>query len=141
MHFRWFGQSAFRLVVADEDVAGTKRGPNTLFAFALDGIRVAHLGDHGQRELRPEQEAALGEVDLLFVPVGGGPTIGAEGAAAIVERLRPRWVVPMHYRTPAVDLFEPVDPFLEHFDAVMRLDTPEADLPGAPEGVLVCRTP
>src|SRR4051812_27269744 len=30
-----------------DPAAGTQRGPNTLFAFSLDGVRVAHLGDHG----------------------------------------------------------------------------------------------
>ena len=57
--------------------AGTKRGPNTIFAFDLDGIRVAHFGDFGQPGLRPEQAAGLEGTELLFVPVGGGPTIDA----------------------------------------------------------------
>ena len=65
-----------------DDVAGTVRGPNTIFRFELDGVRVAHLGDFGQRALRPEQHEAIGEVDVLFIPVGGGPTIGGEDAAA-----------------------------------------------------------
>lgn len=63
-----------------DEVAGTDRGVNTMFVFHLAGRRVAHLGDLGQRALREEQLAALGSVDLLFVPVGGGPTIGAEQA-------------------------------------------------------------
>jgi L-ascorbate metabolism protein UlaG (beta-lactamase superfamily) len=77
--------------------AGTERGPNTMFAFTLEDLRVCHFGDFGQRTLREEQAAAIGEVDLLILPVGDGPTIGADGAQAIVDRLRPRWVVPMHY--------------------------------------------
>jgi L-ascorbate metabolism protein UlaG (beta-lactamase superfamily) len=124
-----------------DDAAGTRRGPNTLFSFALDGIRVAHLGDHGQSVLRPEQAVALGPIDLLFVPVGGGPTVGAEGAAAIVGRLDPRWVVPMHYRTPAVDFLEPVEPFLERFEAVTRCEAAEVEVPGPPNGVLVLTPP
>ena len=56
-----------------DDVAGTTRGPNTIFRFALGGFRVCHLGDLGQTALRPEQRAAIGEVDVLFVPVGDGP--------------------------------------------------------------------
>ena len=82
-----------------DDVAGTKRGPNTIFRFTLDGLRVCHFGDFGQSALRPEQQQAIGEVDVLFLPVGGGPTVGGESAAAIVRALRPRLVVPMHYRT------------------------------------------
>ena len=66
-----------------DQVAGTQRGPNTIFVFDLDGIRVAHFGDFGQRSLRPEQASAIERVDLAFVPVGGGPTIGSEEAAEI----------------------------------------------------------
>jgi L-ascorbate metabolism protein UlaG (beta-lactamase superfamily) len=92
--------------------AGTSRGPNTIFVFTLDGVRVCHFGDFGQSALRPEQREAIGAVDLLILPVGGGPTIGALQAAAITRALGPRWVVPMHYRTAAIDFLEPADEFL-----------------------------
>jgi L-ascorbate metabolism protein UlaG (beta-lactamase superfamily) len=104
-----------------DDAAGTQRGPNTIFCFSLDGVRVCHMGDFGQSALREEQAAAVGEIDLLFVPVGGGPTLGAEGAAVIVERLKPRWVVPMHYRTPRIGFLETAEEFLAKASAVERL--------------------
>jgi L-ascorbate metabolism protein UlaG (beta-lactamase superfamily) len=110
-----------------DEQAGTARGPNTIFVFELDGLRIAHLGDLGQSVLREEQAAAIGEVDLLFIPVGGGPTIGAEQAAAIVERLAPRWVVPMHYRTPRIGFLETAEEFLELFPHVERLPEPVFD--------------
>jgi L-ascorbate metabolism protein UlaG (beta-lactamase superfamily) len=99
--------------------AGTSRGPNTIFVFALDGMRVCHFGDFGQAALRPEQRTAIGAVDVLFVPVGGGPTIGAAEAAEITRMLAPRWVVPMHHRTPALDFLEPADAFLGMFADVV----------------------
>jgi L-ascorbate metabolism protein UlaG (beta-lactamase superfamily) len=115
-------------VASEHDgAAGTERGPNTIFVFELDGLRVCHFGDFGQSELRDEQARAIGDVDLLLVPVGAGPTIGAEGAAAIAERLAPRWIVPMHYRTPRVGFLEPADAFLDRMPHVHRLDTPEFD--------------
>jgi L-ascorbate metabolism protein UlaG (beta-lactamase superfamily) len=104
--------------------AGTERGPNTIFVFELGGVHVCHLGDFGQSALRDEQDEAIGRVDLLFVPVGGGPTAGAEQAAALVERLSPRWVVPMHYRTARIGFLETADAFLEPFPHVERLPTP-----------------
>jgi L-ascorbate metabolism protein UlaG (beta-lactamase superfamily) len=100
-----------------DDVAGTMRGPNTIFCFALDGLRVCHFGDFGQAELRAEQRRAIGAVDVLFLPVGDGPTVGGERAAAIVRTLRPRLVVPMHYRTGAVNFLDPPDAFLDALDA------------------------
>ncbi len=63
------------------------------------------------------------DLDLLIIPVGGGPTIGAEQAAAIVERLSPRWVVPMHYRTPRIGFLETADDFIERSAHVERLSS------------------
>ncbi len=117
------------LAVASEhdQVAGTERGPNTIFVFDLDGIRCCHFGDFGQSELRAEQAAAIGNVELLFVPVGGGPTIGAAQAREISGRLGARWIVPMHYRTPRIGFLEPVDGFLAEVEHVERLDAPSFD--------------
>jgi L-ascorbate metabolism protein UlaG (beta-lactamase superfamily) len=101
-----------------DEEAGTQRGPNAIFVFELDGLRVAHFGDFGQSELRDEQAALLDDVDLLFIPVGGSATIGAEQAAEIVTRLSPRWVVPMHYRTPRIGFLDTADAFLERSEHV-----------------------
>jgi L-ascorbate metabolism protein UlaG (beta-lactamase superfamily) len=125
-------------------VAGTERGPNTIFVFELDGVRVAHFGDFGQPGLRDEQKAAIGKVDLLIVPVGGGPTIDAAQAYEIVEQLKPRWVIPMHYRTPKIGFLEPADEFLERFgDDVHRADEPSVDTSDLPvaDGVPVAVVP
>jgi L-ascorbate metabolism protein UlaG (beta-lactamase superfamily) len=116
-----------------DEEAGTARGPNTIFVFTLGGVRIAHFGDFGQSALRPEQRAAIGEVDLAFLPVGGGPTIGAGQAAEIVGTLAPRWVVPMHYRTPRISFLETEEEFLGLMQGVERLESPffeTADLPG-----------
>ena len=107
--------------------AGTERGANAIFVFELDGIKVAHFGDFGQRELRDEQAAAVGSPDLVFLPVGGGPTIGAEQAARIVERIQPRWVVPMHYRTPRIGFLETEEAFVERMPHVQRVPGPSFD--------------
>ncbi len=117
-----------------DDAAGTRRGPNTIFVFTLDGKRVCHFGDFGQSTLRPEQQRAIGAVDLLFLPVGGGPTIGAEGAIEVVRRLAPKRVVPMHYRTPAISFLETADAFLASCPAVESLHQSEWDLPGGDAG-------
>ena len=107
-----------------DEAAGTQRGPNTFFVFTLGGLRVAHLGDLGQHELRPEQAAALGTLDVLFVPVGGGPTIGAEQATDVAATTSAKVIVPMHYRTARIDFLEPVDAFAAAARRVVRLDEP-----------------
>jgi L-ascorbate metabolism protein UlaG (beta-lactamase superfamily) len=123
-----------------DEAAGTERGPNTIFVFTLGGVRIAHFGDFGQTSLRDEQAAAIGDVDLVFLPVGDGPTIGAEQAAAIAERLSPRWIVPMHYRTHRISFLEPHDAFTERMPHVHQLDEVGFDtdeLPGDDQPLVI----
>jgi L-ascorbate metabolism protein UlaG (beta-lactamase superfamily) len=125
------------LAVASEhdDAAGTVRGPNTIFAFTLGGLRVAHMGDFGQPALRPEQAAALGTVDVLIAPVGGGPTIGGAQAMEAARTLGARVLVPMHYRTERIDFLEPLDALLALTERVERAAAPTVELtPDAPGG-------
>ena len=95
-----------------DDARGTERGPNRIFCFEVDGIRVCHLGDLGE-PLSAEQQAAIGTVDVALIPVGGHFTIDAQGATQAIDQLQPAVVIPMHYKTPKVDLpIGPVDNFL-----------------------------
>jgi L-ascorbate metabolism protein UlaG (beta-lactamase superfamily) len=122
-----------------DEAAGTERGPNTIFVFELEGLRVAHFGDFGQAGLRPEQREAIGPVDLLFLPVGGRPTIGGAAASEIARAIDPSWVVPMHYRTPRIGFLETEEAFVGAMGEVLRLDDPRfdtAELSGA-DGPLV----
>jgi L-ascorbate metabolism protein UlaG (beta-lactamase superfamily) len=117
------------LAVASEHdaAAGTERGPNTIFVFEFDGARVCHFGDFGQGSLRDEQATAIGKPDLLFIPVGGSPTIAAEAATAIATRLEARWVVPMDYRTSRVNFLETAGAFVERIGAAHHVDSPTVD--------------
>jgi L-ascorbate metabolism protein UlaG (beta-lactamase superfamily) len=117
------------VVSEHDDRAGTVRGPNTIFRLSVGGIRVCHLGDFGQSALRPEQRDAIGEVDVLLVPVGGAPTLDGVRAAAVAEAIAPRLVVPMHFRTDAADFLDPPDAFVAAFGRPVReLDTNEMDV-------------
>lgn len=79
---------------------GKERGQNTIFTIAAEDMRLCHLGDLGQKELSSEQIDQIGEVDVLFIPVGGLYTIDAKEAAAIVNQIEPKIVIPMHYALP-----------------------------------------
>ncbi len=71
---------------------------NTLYVFDYDGIIVAHLGD--MQEIPPQSEVeALGTVNVLLIPVGGGGSLNAAKAAEVVSLLEPNLVIPMHYST------------------------------------------
>ena len=76
---------------------GADRGMNTVYSIRVEDLTIAHFGDFGENELRPETADELGNVDILMIPVGGTYTIDAKAAAKIVKRLEPRFVIPMHY--------------------------------------------
>jgi L-ascorbate metabolism protein UlaG (beta-lactamase superfamily) len=76
---------------------GMQRGLNSIFILEFDGLKIAHLGDLGHM-LSDAQLKKLGEVDVLFVPVGGVYTLNGEDAAKVVKQIKPRrYVIPMHY--------------------------------------------
>ncbi|KQC15566.1 MAG: MBL fold metallo-hydrolase, partial [Methanosaeta sp. SDB] len=80
---------------------GKLRGKNTIFCFEMDEIRVCHLGDLGH-QLGEKEAAALGDVDVLMIPVGGTFTLDGEGAKKVAGQIKPRIVIPMHFKTAAV---------------------------------------
>ena len=102
-----------RLETFHDPEQGALRGPNTIHIVTADGLRLAHLGDLG---CMPEQAQLdrLKNLDVLLVPVGGYYTIDAAQAARLADLLKPRIVVPMHYRGEdfGYDVIAPVNDFL-----------------------------
>ncbi|MGD0152790.1 MAG: MBL fold metallo-hydrolase [Thermacetogeniaceae bacterium] len=100
-----------------DNMGGAQRGPNLLFVWEMDGVRVCHLGDLGHL-LDAKSLQDLGRIDLLLAPVGGVFTIDADRAKQVVDQIGPRIVIPMHYKTPVLQLpLATVDPFLRLFQS------------------------
>lgn len=78
---------------------GAARGANTIIRWTQGGLSIAHLGDFGQDRLSEEQAAGLQQLDVLFVPAGGFFTIDAAAAARLIDELKPKVAILMHYRT------------------------------------------
>lgn len=98
--------------------SGRTRGKNTAYVITLEDIRLLHLGDFGEAEMRDETLEEIGEVDVCMIPVGGVYTIDASAAARIVKQVEPRLVIPMHYRNPGLKFeLEPVEKFLKEMGA------------------------
>lgn len=91
---------------------GESRGKNTTYLIEMDDVRLCHLGDLGHVP-SPRQIEDLGNIEVLFTPVGGISTIDAKMAAEVVRFLNPRIIIPMHYRTEVVTWLEPLDKFLK----------------------------
>jgi len=110
-----------------DEAGGNKRGRNTVFCFVVDGIRVCHLGDLGH-QLSDKQVAELGKVDILLIPVGGFYTIDAKVASQVCDGLKPKVIIPMHYKTNKCGFpIAGVDEFLRGKKEVSRLDASEAE--------------
>jgi L-ascorbate metabolism protein UlaG (beta-lactamase superfamily) len=78
---------------------------NSIFVFEAAGLCIGHLG-HLHAQPTPEQYAALGRMDVVLVPVDGGLTMDLPTVLAVMDRLRARVVIPMHWRgRGALDAF------------------------------------
>jgi len=118
----------FRGIAAYHDKSqGKERGDNTVFCFTVDGIRLCHLGDLGHL-LSQEQIASVGNVDILFIPVGGFFTIDAAEASQVCTQLRPKVIIPMHFKTPECAYpISDVNSFLKGKERVRKWDKSEIE--------------
>ena len=82
---------------------GVERGPNTIYVFKAEDMTVAHLGDLGH-VLTDAQIEAVGDVDMVLIPVGGTYTIDAKTAAQVIGQIEPKIIVPMHYKVPGLNV-------------------------------------
>lgn len=114
--------------VAHDEAGGSKRGRNTVVILDDGDVRLVHLGDLGHT-LDAATVQAIGRVDVLLVPVGGFFTIDHDQAAAVVDALDPRIVIPIHYKTDRADFpIAPVDLFLGTQEAVKHEDGPSLEV-------------
>jgi L-ascorbate metabolism protein UlaG (beta-lactamase superfamily) len=118
----------FRAVRTFHDEAkGREHGGNTVFCFTVDGVNICHLGDIGH-VLTPAQLAEVGRVDVLILPVGGFFTIAVEGASRLCDQLKPKVIIPMHFRNEQVTMpIAGVDEFLKGKPNISRPDSSEVE--------------
>ena len=111
-----------------DESGGKKRGENIIFCFTVDGIKLCHLGDLGHA-LSSEQIKEIGEVDILLIPVGGFFTIDAATATRVCDEIKPKVVVPMHYKTAQLNFpITGVDAFLAEKKNIKKLDSSVVEL-------------
>lgn len=123
-----------------DDQGGALRGENTVHILSAGGVTIAHMGDLGH-QLTTEQLAAIGPLDAVLIPVGGYYTVDARGARAVCEALKPRCVIPMHYRrgTRGYAVLAEAEDFLALWpqSEIRRLEGPVLELDQQARGVLV----
>lgn len=107
------------------------RGKNSVYVYQLEGVTFCHLGDLGH-DLNDEEISAIGQVDVLFIPVGGFFTIGPDVATSVVAKLKPKINVPMHYRAPMMggmfSSLKPIEAFTKGKENVQQIDGPSIQI-------------
>ncbi|HCF49732.1 MAG TPA: MBL fold metallo-hydrolase [Syntrophomonas sp.] len=99
---------------------GQQRGRNIIYKIAAEGLDIVHLGDLGHI-LEPRQIEAIGNVDILLLPVGGIYTIDAQEARVVAEQLNPVIIVPMHYKTKHLSFeLDPLERFTGQFEKTVK---------------------
>jgi len=95
----------------------SKRDPdelrNTLYVIQYEGLTVVHLGALNRVPSQTEVEA-MGPVNIVLVPVGGGGSLNSGKAAEIISLLEPNIVIPMHYAIPGSTIvLDPLKKFIK----------------------------
>lgn len=117
-------------------------GKNTAYLYDVEELTICHLGDLGHT-LTNDQVEQLNTVDILLIPVGGGPVLDPARAVEVISQLEPRITIPMQYRTEQGDHGrEPLEAFLRAMglsDVTPRdrLNVRVNDLPEVPEVVVL----
>lgn len=126
---------------------GKERGVNTVYLITMEDIKICHMGDFGEKELRKETLEEIGDVDILMIPVGGNYTIDAEEAAGIINQIEPRVIIPMHYKIPGLKVnIDGVEKFAKEMgvkakDAEEKLTIKKKELPEEGQRVVILKTP
>ena len=111
-----------------DEARGSKRGSNVIFCFEVDGVKICHLGDLGH-ELSDKQAAEPGKIDVLLIPVGGFFTIDAATASRVCDQIKPRVIIPMHYKNDKCGFpISGVDEFLRGKNNISQLNTSEVEI-------------
>jgi L-ascorbate metabolism protein UlaG (beta-lactamase superfamily) len=88
-------------------------GEVTIVHFRSEEMHLVFLGDLGHRLTEPELTPIRG-ADIVLAAAGGPPTIDFPEIPKLLDAIGPRLVLPMHYKTPKINLaIQPLERFLE----------------------------
>src|SRR3989344_7525025 len=75
---------------------GSNGRNNTFYSLVLEDISICHLGALS-KEMDPSFKEAVGQADILFIPIGGGELLDPQKAAGAAIHLEAKVVIPMNY--------------------------------------------
>ncbi len=84
---------------------------NTIYSFAVDGINIVFLGALANSDLPKDTIEAIGNPDILFIPIGGkkdskgANLLDSKEAAKLASTFEPRLIIPMDYDDASLKSF------------------------------------
>jgi L-ascorbate metabolism protein UlaG (beta-lactamase superfamily) len=78
---------------------------NTIYQVRLEDINMIFLGALGSAEIDPKILGELGDIDILFIPIGGGDVLDVPQASKLAVKLEAKLIIPMHYDKAALGAF------------------------------------
>ncbi len=110
---------SFRAIESSEMYDHPEHEPDkcAMYRWEMDGISIGHMGDVGN-PFTPEEYAFFRDLDVFLVLAGDVPTIRLDDLKRVIEKVQPKLVIPMHFRTLR---YKPrnmqwISAFLSHFD-------------------------
>lgn len=93
---------------------GKELGLATIYTIVAEEMSVCHLGAIGQEKLTDEQMEAIGDPDILIIPVGGQSALDAKAAAQIAMQIEPKIIIPVQFAVTGANYeAEKVDKFVK----------------------------
>ena len=98
------GQVTARGFGVETSYAGVDRY-NTIYQVRLEDMNILFLGALGTSDIDPKILGELGDIDIIFLPIGGGDVMDVPQASKLAVKLEAKLIVPMHYDKTALDAF------------------------------------
>lgn len=77
-------------------VEGLNDDGNTIYIIKAEDLSICYLGKISH-DLREDETKEIGDVDILFVPLGEDGSLPVKKASALISKIDPRIVIPMLY--------------------------------------------
>jgi len=78
---------------------------NTIYQVRLEEMNLVFLGALSDANIDPKILGELGDIDILFVPIGGGDVLDVPAAAKLATKLEAKLILPMHYGKASLESF------------------------------------
>lgn len=82
---------------AGESMYDKKERVNTIYTLEVDNMRIGFLGAISGKDISPAIKEKMGDIDILFVPIGGIDVLDPQDAYQLAVKREPKIIIPIHY--------------------------------------------